>query len=86
MAKGQKAIYFVSGENLDAIKLLPQIEKYRKNNVDVLLLDQKIDEFCIMMIREYDKVEFKSISDESANELSDEEKAKIEDVTTDNKR
>ncbi len=86
MNKDQKYIYFASGENLDAIKLLPQIEKYRKNNVDVLLLDQKIDEFCIMMLREYDKTEFKSISDESANELSKEEQQKIDDITTDNKR
>ena len=86
MAKDQKYIYFVSGENLDAIKLLPQLEKYRKNNVDVLLLDQKIDEFCIMMLREYDKVEFKSISDESASEVSKEEQEKIDSVTADNKR
>ena len=86
MAKEQKYIFYASGENLDAIKLLPQIEKYRKNNIDVLLLDQKIDEFSIMMLRDYDKVEFKSISDESANELSKEEQAKIDDVTTDNKR
>ena len=86
MAKDQKYIYFASGENLDAIKLLPQIEKYRKNNIDVLLLDQKIDEFCIMMLRDFDKVEFKSISDESANELSKEEQTKIDDATADNKR
>ena len=86
MAKDQKYIYFASGENLDAIKLLPQIEKYRKNNVDVLLLDQKIDEFCIMMLRDFDKVEFKSISNESANELSKEEQTKIDDATADNKR
>lgn len=86
MAKDQKYIYFVSGENLDAIKLLPQLEKYRKNNVDVLLLDQKIDEFAIMMLHDYDKVEFKSISDESANEVSKEEQEKIDSVTADNKR
>ena len=86
MAKDQKYIYYASGENLDAIKLLPQIEKYRKNNVDVLLLDQKIDEFCIMMVREFDKVEFKSISDESAQELSKEEQAKVDDATAENKR
>ena len=86
MAKDQKYIYFVSGENLDAIKLLPQLEKYRKNNVDVLLLDQKIDEFAIMMLHDYDKVEFKSISDESASEVSKEEQEKIDNVTADNKR
>ena len=86
MDKKQKYIYYVSGENLDSIKLLPQLEKYRKNNTDVLLLDQRIDEFCIMMLREYDKVEFKSISDESANELSKEEQETIDNLTTDNKR
>ena len=86
MGKDQKYIYYVSGESLDAIKMLPQIEKYKKDGVDVLLLNQKIDEFAIMMMREYDKTEFKSISDESANELSEEEKKKIDDTTADSKR
>ena len=86
MGKDQKYIYYVSGESLDAIKMLPQIEKYKKDGIDVLLLNQKIDEFAIMMMREYDKTEFKSISDESANELSDEEKKKIDDTTADSKR
>ena len=86
MAKDQKAIYFVSGENLDAIKLLPQIERYKKLGYDVLLLDQKIDEFCIMMMHEYDKTEFKSITDDATNEISKEEQEKIESTTADNKR
>ena len=84
--KDQKYIYYASGESLEAIKSLPQIEKYKKNGVDVLLLDQKIDEFCIMMLREYEKVEFKSISDDSNEDISKEEKEKIESVTADNKR
>lgn len=86
MGKDQKYIYYASGENLAAIKLLPQIEKYKKNGVDVLLLDQKIDEFAIMMLHEFDKVEFKSISDETANEISKEEQEKIESLTSNNKR
>ncbi len=86
MKKEQKYIYYVSGENLDSIKLLPQIEKYRKDDTDVLLFDKKIDEFAIMMMREFDKVEFKLISDESASELSKEEQQKIDDLTADNKR
>ena len=86
MAKGQKAIYFVSGESLDAIKLLPQIERYKKLGYDVLLLDQKIDEFCIMMMQNYDKTEFKSITDDATNEISKEEQEKIDNVTADNKR
>lgn len=86
MDKKQKYIYYASGENVDAIKLLPQIEKYRKDNVDVLLLDKKIDEFAIMMLREYDKTEFKSISNESTEELTKEEKQKVETVSANNKR
>ena len=86
MKKDQKYIYYVAGENLDAIKLLPQIEKYRKDEIDVLMFDKKIDEFAIMMMREYDKVEFKLISDESASEASKEEKEKIDSLSADNKR
>ncbi len=86
MGKDQKYIYYVSGESLDAIKMLPQIEKYKKDGIDVLLLNQKIDEFAIMMMRGYDKTEFKSISDEKANELSEEEQKKIDDTTADSKR
>lgn len=86
MDKSQKYIYYAAGENLDAIKMLPTIEKYRRNGMDVLLLDKKIDEFAFMMMRDYDKVEFKSINDESADDLSKEEKEKIEDLTASNKR
>ena len=86
MAKDQKYIYYASGETLEAIKSLPQIERYRKNNKDVLLLDKKIDEFAIMMMREYDKVEFKSISTEAGDDLSKEEQTKVDNVTADSKR
>ena len=84
--KDQKYIYYASGENVTAIKNLPQIEKYKSKGIDVLLFDQKIDEFCIMMLREYDKVEFKSISDDSLDDVSQEEKDKIEQVSVDNRR
>ena len=86
MGKDQKSIYYISGSTLESIRLLPQLEKYKKNNIDVLLLDQKIDEFAIMMLREYDKKEFKSISADEVDELSKEEKERIEDLTITHKR
>ena len=86
MDKEQKYIYYASGETLDSIKNLPQIEKYRKEGKDVLLLDKKIDEFAIMMLRDYDKSEFKSISSEESNEISKEEQEKIDTVTANAKR
>ena len=84
--KDQKYIYYASGESVSSIKNLPQIEKYKSKGIDVLLLDQKIDEFAIMMLREYEKLEFKSISDETSDDVSKEEKEKVEQVSTDNKR
>lgn len=86
MNKDQKFIYYASGENLASIKLLPQLEKYRKNGIDVLLLDQKIDEFALMMLREYDKKELKSIQEDSQDDLSEDDKNKVEEVTTTHKR
>lgn len=84
--KDQKYIYYASGDNIDMIKNLPQIEKYRKNNIDVLFFDQKIDEFAIMMMKEFDKVEFKNISEDNIDDASKEEKERIETLTAENKR
>ena len=84
--KDQKYIYYASGDNLESIKSLPQIEKYKKKGIDVLLLDQRIDEFAIQMLREYDKVEFKLISEENIDDLSEEEKEKIDTVTANNRQ
>lgn len=87
MDKDQKTIYFAAGETLEQIKLLPQLEKFRNKNIDVLLFDKRIDEFAIMMLQNYDKKEFKSISDESINEdLNKEEKEKLDDLTSSHKR
>lgn len=86
MKKEQKEIYYISGSSLDTIRLLPQLEKYKKNDIDVLLLDQKIDEFAIMMLQEYDKKAFKSISSDEVGELSKEEKEKVDNETSEHKR
>ena len=84
--KDQKFIYYASGETTSQIRNLPQIEKYRKNGIDVLLFDEKIDEFMIMMLREYEKLEFKNIADDSLDDASKEEKEQIETLTGENKR
>ena len=86
MKPDQKYIYYASGKTLDSIKILPQIEKYKKNGIDVLLLDGEIDEFTLMMMHDYDKSEFKNISDEKTDELNQEEKDKISSLVASNKR
>ncbi len=85
MKKDQKFIYFASGKSLEYIKMLPQIEKHKKDGIDVLLLTGSIDEFTMMMMREYDKVEFKSISEDNKDVISKDEKDKIESLNAANK-
>ena len=86
MKENQKYIYYASGKSLDYIKMLPQIEKFKKDGIEVLLLDKKIDEFAIMMMRDYDKKEFKNVADEASNELSKEEKDNLDTLIAENKR
>ena len=86
MKEDQKYIYYASGKSLDYIKMLPQIEKFKKDGIEVLLLDKKIDEFAIMMMRDDDKKEFKNVADEASNELSKEEKDNLDILIAENKR
>ena len=86
MKDGQKEIYYVSGKSLEAIKLLPQLEKYKKSGIDVLLLTENIDEFALSIMKDYKKVEFKNITNESSEDLSDEEKDKLSSLEAENKR
>lgn len=86
MKSDQKYIYYVSGKSIDAIKLLPQLEKYRKDGIDVLFLTENIDEFALTMMKEYDKAEFKNITNESLESMSEDEKSKLTTLEAENKR
>lgn len=85
MKDGQKYIYFASGKSVEAIKLLPEIEKYKKDGVDVLFLTKELDEFAFRMMNDYDKVQFKNITDHDKEELSKEDKDKLDIAEAENK-
>lgn len=82
----QKAIYFASGSSINEIKLLPEIERFKKNDIDVLLFDKDVDEFAIRNLNKFDDLEFKSISEFDEKDVSEEEKARIESLAAENKR
>lgn len=63
MLDSQKYIYYASGKSVDAIKLLPQTERVRDMDYDVLCLTQDVDEFAIKFLMQYNEKEFKSVSD-----------------------
>lgn len=85
MKDGQKYIYYASGRSEEAIKLLPEIEKYKKNGVDVLFFTKEIDEFAIKMMNDYDKVSFKNITEHDKEDLTKEEKDQLEIAEAENK-
>lgn len=85
MNKEQKFIYFASGSSYESIKLMPQIDLFKKKDIDVLLFKEPVDEFSILSLREYDKKEFKSISNEDVDVLSEEEKENIKNLNIENK-
>ncbi|MAH88908.1 MAG: molecular chaperone HtpG [Pelagibacterales bacterium] len=65
--KEQNEIYYISGDNVDNLMNSPQMETFVKNNIEVLLFTDPVDEFWIPNITEYKKCAFKSITKGSIN-------------------
>ena len=45
MQPGQEAIYYLAGDNIDAMKSSPQLEGFRAKGIEVLLMADPIDNF-----------------------------------------
>ncbi len=61
MKPEQKAIYYLTGDNLVCLKNNPQIEAFVSANIDVLLLDEPVDEFWCQNLTKYKDIPLKSI-------------------------
>ncbi|MDB3953135.1 molecular chaperone HtpG [Alphaproteobacteria bacterium] len=70
MKKGQDAIYYITGENAEALKQSPQLEGFRARGVEVLLLSDPIDDFWLQSVGQYKEKPFKSVTQGGAD-LSD---------------
>ncbi|MEA3347041.1 MAG: molecular chaperone HtpG, partial [Candidatus Auribacterota bacterium] len=75
MKKDQKEIYYLSGENRDALERNPNLEYFKKNEIDVLLLTEPVDIFIMPSIFEYNKIPIKAIDKEDVDLMA---KDKIE--------
>jgi molecular chaperone HtpG len=67
MKPGQEAIYYISGDSVDALKQSPQIEGFRAKGVEVLLLTDPVDEFWIPAVGKFQDKPFKSATRGSAD-------------------
>ncbi|HKF64653.1 MAG TPA: molecular chaperone HtpG, partial [Dongiaceae bacterium] len=62
MKPGQEAIYYLSGESVEAAARSPQLEGFAARGVEVLLLSDPVDEFWIPNVGAYDAKPFKSVT------------------------
>ena len=68
MAEGQKSIYYITGGNETLLRSSPLLEIYKKNNYEVLLLDDEIDEIVFAGIEQYGEIELKAVNKSSTSE------------------
>jgi molecular chaperone HtpG len=62
MLTEQQEIYYMSGSEIDHLRRSPQIEGFKSNNINVLLLTDTIDEFWIQAVQEYKGKKFRSVT------------------------
>ena len=52
--EGQKSIYYVTADSPDAARNSPHLEIFRKKGIEVLLLTDRVDEWMLSFLREFD--------------------------------
>ncbi|SUC08986.1 chaperone protein HtpG [Pasteurella canis] len=76
MKEGQKAIYYITADTYVAAKNSPHLELFNKKGIEVLLLSDRIDEWMLSYLTEFDGKPLHTISkaDLDLGDLADEEK------------
>lgn len=80
MKEEQKYIYYASGDSVDRIDKMPQIDLLSEQGYEILYFTDDIDEFAIRMLMNYEEKEFKSVS---SGDLGLDEKDKDETQASD---
>ncbi len=62
MKEGQENIYFITADSLAAAKGSPHLELFRKKGVEVLLMHDRIDEWLVSHLTEFDGKKLQSIA------------------------
>ena len=83
MKEGQDKIYYVTGESFNAAKNSPHLEIFRKKGVEVLVLSDRVDEWMLSFMTEFDGKQLTSVAKGGLDlgSLSDEKEQKEHEET-----
>jgi molecular chaperone HtpG len=83
MKEGQDKIYYVTAETFEAAKNSPHLEIFRKKGVEVLLLTDRVDEWMLSFLNDFDGKELVSVAkgDLDLGKLEDEAEKKQHEET-----
>ncbi len=85
MKEDQKDIYYATGDSIEAIKELPQLEKVLSKGYEVLYFTDNVDEFMASIVNSYNDKPFKSLLKGDLDLDSQEEKDEVKKKSDDNK-
>ena len=62
MKEGQDAIYYITADTLAAAKNSPQLEVFKKKGIEVLLMTDRVDEWALNYLHEFDGTPLQSVA------------------------
>ncbi|WP_213952728.1 MULTISPECIES: molecular chaperone HtpG [unclassified Variovorax] len=62
MKEGQDAIYYITADTLAAAKNSPQLELFKKKGIEVLLMTDRVDEWALSYLHEFDGTPLQSVA------------------------
>ena len=78
MKEGQEAIYYITADTLAAAKYSPQLEVFKKKGIEVLLMTDRVDEWALNFLNEFDGTPMQSVAKGAVDlgKLQDEDEKK----------
>ncbi|GHD00764.1 chaperone protein HtpG [Pseudorhodoferax aquiterrae] len=78
MKEGQEAIYYITADTLAAAKNSPQLEVFKKKGIEVLLMTDRVDEWALNYLTEFDGTPLQSVAKGAVDlgKLQDEQEKK----------
>ena len=62
MKDGQKAIYYLTADNIAAAKNSPQLELFKKKGIEVILMTSRVDEWAMNFLTSFDETPLQNIA------------------------